>query len=68
MRGRSRHLLALISSTSPPPPQVGNASSTTGAMSLHVYAPGWQSVRTYDEEVERDASGVPIDLDGWGDF
>ena len=53
--------------------KVGNASSTERAVSLHVYAPGWKLVNTYDEQpvsamdVETDAGGAPIDVDGWGD-
>lgn len=48
--------------------KVGNASSSAGAVSLHVYAPGWSTVRVYDEEVPTDASGAVLDCDGWGDF
>ena len=56
--------------------KVGNVSQTERATSLHVYAPGWKVVNTYDEvptsvaqqDVETDASGVPLDVDGWGDF
>lgn len=48
--------------------KVGNASATQGAVSLHVYAPGWSTVNTYDEEVPTDAGGAPLDYDGWGDF
>ena len=56
--------------------KVANVSATQRAVSLHVYAPGWKVVHTYDEmalstaedEVAVDASGAPIDVDGWGDF
>ena len=48
--------------------RVANASATQGAISLHVYAPGWRSVQTYEETTPTDASGAPIDVDGWGDF
>lgn len=48
--------------------KVGNASSTERAMSLHVYAPGWKTVQLYDEVEPSDASGAPLNLDGWGDF
>jgi len=52
--------------------KVGNASGTTGAMSLHIYAPGWSTVQLYDEEVVQpptDAGGAPLlNLDAWGDF
>ena len=47
--------------------KVGNASLTTQAVSLHVYAPGWSTVQIYSEE-PTDAGGAPIDADGWGDF
>jgi predicted metal-dependent enzyme (double-stranded beta helix superfamily) len=49
--------------------KVGNASSTEGAISLHVYAPGWSTVQIYDEPAPPvDASGAPLEMDGWGDF
>jgi len=53
--------------------KVGNASASEVAISLHVYAPGWQTVQLYEEsadlrEAETDASGVSFDIDGWGDF
>lgn len=47
--------------------KVGNPSNTMGAISLHVYAPGWAKVQTYVEELT-DAGGAPIDSDSWGDF
>jgi len=46
--------------------KVGN-SSPNGAVSLHVYAPGWNAVQIFAEEPV-DASGAPINTDGWGDF
>lgn len=47
--------------------KVGNASTSKGAVSLHIYAPGWQSVQLYDEQEPTDASGAAFDVDGWGD-
>jgi cysteine dioxygenase len=51
--------------------KVGNASTSTRAVSLHIYAPGWQTVQLYDEVApadEVDAGGASLLLDGWGDF
>lgn len=51
--------------------KVGNPHRTERAVSLHVYAPGWKTVQTYDEidtTVTTDASGAAFDVDGWGDF
>jgi len=45
--------------------KVGNTSRATPAISLHVYAPGWRTVQTFEET---DAGGAPIDADCWGDF
>jgi cysteine dioxygenase len=49
--------------------KVGNFSQV-GAVSLHVYAPGWKTAIIYEEVEElhpTDASGAPLDSD-WGDF
>jgi hypothetical protein len=53
--------------------KVRNASATEGAVSLHIYAPGWATVHTYDEEAgatanPTDAGGAELSLDAWGDF
>lgn len=52
--------------------KVGNASSSERAISLHVYAPGWRTVQTYEETTRAplasDAAGASFDLHGWGDF
>lgn len=49
--------------------KVGNFSQV-GAVSLHVYAPGWVTPILYKEVEElysTDASGAPLDSD-WADF
>ena len=51
--------------------KVGNESTSEGAMSLHIYAPGWKVVGLYDEYVEppaSDAGGAELNMDAWGDF
>ena len=51
--------------------RVGNPNRAKGAISLHVYAPGWSTVQLFDEYVPPppcDAGGAEIDVDGWGDF
>lgn len=51
--------------------KVGNPSRWEGAMSLHIYAPGWNTVQLFDEYVRPppcDAGGAEIEVDGWGDF
>jgi len=52
--------------------KVGNPTNAR-AVSLHIYAPGWQRVPLYKEVLEEklppmDASGAEIDIAGWGDF
>lgn len=51
--------------------KVGNPTNAR-AVSLHVYAPGWQTPRLFDEVTSEgsedvDAGGAPFDVD-WGDF
>ena len=49
--------------------KVGNATRER-AMSLHIYAPGWETVQLYDETMPpevTDAGGAAIDVDAWGD-
>ena len=49
--------------------KVGNATRER-AMTLHIYAPGWETVQLYDETMPpevTDAGGVAIDVDAWGD-
>ena len=48
--------------------KVANTSGSR-AVSLHVYAPGWQRPPLYDEILpEVDAGGAEIDACAWGDF
>jgi len=47
---------------------VANTSGSR-AVSLHVYAPGWQRPPFYEEILpEVDAGGAEIDACAWGDF
>ena len=51
--------------------RVGNPNRWKGAMSLHIYAPGWDTVPLFDEYVRpppSDAGGAEFEVDGWGDF